>query len=101
MSESFQKESLGTLAPDQEGFHDKGISTSVLLNIISLVTHLISISHSPIQIIFILTLQQSLLIEVGELGLQDRLLNPGILVHLLKAILATDHPKELDAMSVQ
>ena len=43
MSESFQKESLGTLAPDQEGFHDKGMSTSVLL-IISLVTHLISIS---------------------------------------------------------
>ena len=58
-------------------------------------------SHSPIQIVFILTLQQNLLIEVGELGLQDCLLNPGILVHLLKAILATDHPKELDAMSAQ
>ena len=58
-------------------------------------------SHSPIQVVFILTLQQNLLIEVGELGLQDCLLNPGILVHLLKAILATDHPKELDAMSAQ
>ena len=46
MSESFQKESLGTLAPDQEGFHDRGISTSVLLSIISLVTHLISIPPS-------------------------------------------------------
>ena len=42
--ESFQKESLGTLAPEHEGFHDKGISTSVLLSIISLVTHPLNIS---------------------------------------------------------
>lgn len=42
--ESFQRESVCTLAPECEGFYDKEIFTSRLLSIISLVTRPLSIS---------------------------------------------------------